>query len=61
MIVPVGLDPPAMVALSELEPPRTRTAGEAWVVAEGEAFPTTTDSFASLQDPETGALLASPP
>jgi hypothetical protein len=59
VIVPVGLTAPASVAVSVTVPP-TGTAGDANVEMVGVAWPTTTDSPASLQAPATAALLASP-
>ncbi|HUQ39037.1 MAG TPA: hypothetical protein VM030_02700 [Acidimicrobiales bacterium] len=59
MMVPVGLTAPASVAVSVTVPP-TGTPGEATVEMVGVAWPTATDSWASLQAPATGALLVSP-
>ena len=59
VIEPVGLTPPASVAESEIAPPMV-TGAEAWVTTAGPAWLTTTDSLASLQAPETAALLTSP-
>ena len=61
---PVGLLPPARVAVSVTWPP-TATDGEAVVVSVGVTGPgpavTTTDSLGSLHAVDTGLLLASPP
>src|SRR5215211_6965189 len=59
VIVPVGLDAPDSVAVSEIEPPML-TFADASVEIVGLALPTTTLSSASLQAPETGSLLTSP-
>jgi len=59
VIVPVGLAPPANVALSEIEPPAA-TGGEGCEVIVGVAWVTATDSFASLHEVLAAVLLASP-
>ena len=62
MIVPVGLVPPARVAVSVTCPP-TATDGEAVVVIVGVMRPpgvTTTDSAGSTQRLPAATLLASP-
>src|SRR5215203_2747921 len=59
VIVPVGAFPPLSVTESEIEPP-TSTFADACVATAGDAFPTTTDSFAALHTPATGLLLSSP-
>jgi hypothetical protein len=59
VMVPVGLKAPERVAVS-VTVPRRGTAAEATVEMVGAAWPTATDSLASLQAPAVGALLASP-
>ena len=63
MIVPVGLLPPARVAVSVTCPP-TATDGEAVVVIVGVTGPgaavTTTDSAGSLHAVDTGLWVTSP-
>jgi hypothetical protein len=54
VIVPVGLKAPANVAVSVMVPP-TETPAEATVEMVGAAWPTVTDSLASLQAPATAA------
>ncbi len=58
--VPVGLEPPASVAVSEIAPAPNVTPADACVEIVGEALPTATDSFGSLHEPLTAALFASP-
>jgi len=59
VIVPVGVEAPANVAVSVMVPPAT-TAGDATVEIVGAAWPTVTDSLGSLHVPATAVLLASP-
>ena len=59
VIVPLGLAPPVRLAVSVTVPP-TGTPGDATVEMVGVAWPTATDSLASLQIPATAALAASP-
>jgi hypothetical protein len=60
VMLPVGEAPPLNVAVSVMEVP-TGPPGDAVVLMVGVAFVTVDDSFGSLQLPEAGMLLASPP
>jgi hypothetical protein len=59
VIWPVGEEPPARVAVTWTDPPRT-TSADAAVEMVGEALATATDSLAPLQALETGSLSVSP-
>ncbi len=58
-MAPVGVTPPARVAVSKMAPP-TVTVAEAWVVMAGVTLVTVTLSLASPQVVAAGPLLASP-